>query len=141
MYQLAAAWGRPAISACSTNAVSSATTFLNGCPPVGSAVGSVFQGGPARMLACTPVEGADDRETLMCEMGGPDRWCRLLRPSNSGRGVNLVGIDGAQGVVAISPPMPQWASARARHAGWCDPKRCRSRFNGRAAASVASIIL
>jgi hypothetical protein len=55
-----AAWGRPALPRCSTNVMSSATTIVIGCPPwVGSAVASVFQGRPARMLTDTPVAGAD----------------------------------------------------------------------------------
>jgi hypothetical protein len=54
-----AAWGRPALPGCSTKLVSSATTILIGCPPVGSAVASVFEGRPARVLAGTPVAGAD----------------------------------------------------------------------------------
>ena len=58
--RLVAAWGRPALPRCSTNVVSSATTIVIGCPPlVGSAVASVFEGRPARMLAGTPVAGAD----------------------------------------------------------------------------------
>jgi methylphosphotriester-DNA--protein-cysteine methyltransferase len=36
--------------------------------------------------------------------------------------------------------MPYCASANARHAGWRAPKRCKSRFNGNASVSVASII-
>ena len=60
MARLAAAWGRPALPRCSTTLVSSATTIVIGCPPVvGSAVASVFEGRPARMLAGTPVAGAD----------------------------------------------------------------------------------
>jgi hypothetical protein len=60
MARLAAAWGRPALPRCSTVLVSSATTIVIGCPPVvGSAVASVFEGCPARMLAGTPVAGAD----------------------------------------------------------------------------------
>jgi hypothetical protein len=54
-----AAWGRPALPGCSTKLVSSATTILIGCPPGGSAVASVFEGRPARVLAGTPVAGAD----------------------------------------------------------------------------------
>ncbi len=95
-----AAWGRPALPGCTTNAVSSATTFLIGCPPLaGSAVGSVFEGCPARVLACTLLKGADNRETLMFVVGGPDRRCRLGRRF-SGHGVNLFGIESAKGVIA-----------------------------------------
>ena len=60
MGRLTAAWGRPAFPRCSTNVMSSATTIVIGCPPwAGSAVASVFEGRPARMLAGTPVAGAD----------------------------------------------------------------------------------
>ena len=37
---------------------------------------SVYEGRPARMLAGTPVAGAE-RETLMCVVGGPGSRCRL----------------------------------------------------------------
>jgi hypothetical protein len=65
MGRLSTVRGRPALPGCSTNAMSSATTSLIGCPPMdGSAVASMFEGRPARVLAGTPVEGAD-HESLM----------------------------------------------------------------------------
>ena len=77
------AWGRPALPGCSTNAVSSATTSLIGCPPRGgSAVASMFEGRPARMLAGTPVAGADRGMTRDVEVGDADR--RSDRVSQSG---------------------------------------------------------
>ena len=45
-----------------------------------------------------------------------------------------------QTATAMSPPMPYWASTRARQAGWRRPKLVNSTLIGLDSAVVASII-